>query len=73
MIKQQKSSSWILLSVIVVLMSLLLLVNSPANAWFQIAHHQGIRFDVQVGDLMLELYQDSVSENNLVYTTTQNT
>ena len=75
MIKKTKSISINILSVFIILMCLLIGVVGNTNAWFTSEHQNGIQIVVDVGDLKLKLYQNSIDENgnNLVYTYEENT
>lgn len=57
MLKQSKSISINIVSVLIILTCLLLGLVSPTNAWFTDQHKDGILIGVTVGNLNLKLYQ----------------
>lgn len=56
------------LSVLIILISVFVGVVGHSNAWFSAEHKDGVQIIVQVGDLKLSLYQDSIDINNIIYT-----
>lgn len=72
MIKNKNSISINVLSVLVILMSLLLIVVNPVNAWFTDAKQNGIAIEVELGNLNLKLYQNSIADANEILTNADN-
>ncbi len=70
--KKTTSISINVLSAMVILLCLLLSVVQPVNSWFTAIDKEGIRIDVFVGNLNLNLYQDSISVDNEIYTNQEN-
>lgn len=70
--KQTKSISINVLSALIVLMSLLIGIVGSANAWFTAEHKNGIYIQMEIGDLKLKLYKNSVAKSNLIYTYEEN-
>ena len=68
MFKQTKSLSINILSALIVLMSVFIGIIGGANAWFTTEHKNGIYIQMEIGDLKLKLYKNSVVQSNLIYT-----
>ncbi len=70
--KKTSSISINVLSAMVILLCFLLVAIQPVNAWFTSTHENGIEIvDVFVGNLNLNLYQNSVSTDK-IFTLTEN-
>lgn len=66
MIKKSRSNSILIVSAIIMLITVLVGLVVPINSWFTTSHKPGIEFVVQIEDLKLKLYQNSVSAANLL-------
>lgn len=71
--KKSTTVSINIISVLVILMCLLLGVVAPANAWFTDNDMQGVKIVVEVGDLKVKLYQNSIADANEISTNIANT
>lgn len=72
MIKKTKAISINVLSVFVILICLCVGMVGSVNAWFTDTHKEGIQIVVDVGDLKLKVYQNSISDANEIFTNETN-
>lgn len=72
MSKKTKNISINVLSVFIILVCLLFAVVGETNAWFTAEHQNGIQIVVDVGVLKLKVYQNSIDDNNQIYTNEDN-
>lgn len=70
--KKMSSISINVMSAFVILMCLFMAIVNPANAWFTDSHKQGVQIEVDVGDLKLKVYQNSISDANEILTNAVN-
>lgn len=70
--KKTNSISINVLSVLVILVCLLLTIVTPVNSWFGDYSNNGVIVSVDIGDLKLKLYQNSVADANEVYSNNVN-
>lgn len=69
MIKKTKSISINIVSVLIILTCLFIGVVGNTNSWFTAEHKNGVQIIVDIGNLKLKLYKDSIDENgeNLIH------
>ena len=73
MIKKTKSISINIISAFIILICLFLGAVGNTNAWFTDTYKQGVVIEVDVGNLNLKVYQNSISTTNEIFDKTKNT
>ena len=71
--KKVNSISINIVSVLIILVCLLLSIVTPTNAWFSASTNDGVIVSVDIGDLKLKVYQNSVIDANEIYSDEINT
>lgn len=72
MIKKTKSISINILTAVVILFSFLLATVGVGHAWFTSENHRGIQIVIDIGQLNLKLYENSIKTENQVFTNNTN-
>ena len=72
MIKKTKSISINILSAFIILICLFMGAINETNAWFTAKHNNGVQIQVDVGNLKLKVYQNSVANANEIYSNALN-